>query len=204
MRFYQRLADEVNGACERGLLACESKRATMMPPWRSEYLPMVLATFWRGCVFVVGFQEYILVPPPSEGPASLLVLFKDVTRSRLTPMAGSEERLPRQAHYNAFKLRVLAAVHRLYAVATPWGAALALLMFLYDCIRHAVTRCISDMLLLKTAILANALALIAIVAIVEVTSFRAINVGYLAPTYPLLLLLVVLNLRIADEAPTSP
>ena len=73
-------------------------------------------------------------------------------------------------------------------------------MFLYDCIRHAVTRRLSDMLLLKTAILASALALITIIAIVEVTSFGAISVNYLAPTYPLLLLLVVLNLRIADEA----
>ena len=201
MRFYQRLADEINGACERSLLACEAERATMMPPWRSEYLPMVLATFWRGCVFTLRFQGYRLVPPPSMGSAPLLVLFKDVTRSRLTPMAGSEERLPRQAHYNAFKFRVLDAVHGLYAVATPWGAALALLMFLYDCIRHAVTRRLSDMLLLKTAILASALALITINAIVEVTSFgAAISVGYLAPTYPLLLLLVVLNLRIADEA----
>jgi hypothetical protein len=195
MRFYQRLADEVNAACERALLACGSERATLMPPWRSDYLPMVVATFWRACLFTVGFQGYTLVPPPSLGPAPLLQLFNDVTRSRLTPMAGSDEAAASQAASDAFKWRVLDAVHGLYATVTPWAAALALLMFVYDCFRYALTRRAGDMLLLEAAILASVLALIAVIALIDVTSFRAIDVGYLAPAYPLVLLLVVLNLR---------
>ncbi len=38
MRFYDRLADEINAACARGSIDCLSPRATMSPPFRREYL----------------------------------------------------------------------------------------------------------------------------------------------------------------------
>ena len=204
MSFYRRVADEINGACERGLLACGPERATLMPPWRREYWPMVSASFRRACLFAVGFEGYTLIPPPSLGPAPLLQLFQDLTRSRLAPMAGSEESLQGRSRSETFRFRVLDAVHGWYAIAVPWAAALALLLFLYDSMRYGATRRAGDVLLLEAAILASVVTLIGLIALIDVTSFPAIDVGYLAPAYPLMLLLIALGVRTSRGLTTSP
>jgi hypothetical protein len=38
MRFYDRLADEIDAACDRGKIACLAPRATLLPPFQGEYL----------------------------------------------------------------------------------------------------------------------------------------------------------------------
>ena len=38
MRFYDTLADEINAACARGSIGCLPSRATMLPPFRKEYI----------------------------------------------------------------------------------------------------------------------------------------------------------------------
>jgi hypothetical protein len=44
MRYYATLADEINSACARGAISCLPPRATMLPPFRGEYVTETLKT----------------------------------------------------------------------------------------------------------------------------------------------------------------
>lgn len=46
MAFYARLADEINGACDRGLLRCGAVRRTFLPPFRAQYIRDAAGSAW--------------------------------------------------------------------------------------------------------------------------------------------------------------
>lgn len=67
--FYQRLAAEVDDACDRGQLDCLAPRASLVPPYRSEYREQLIATFfdaWRYLLSFEGLDPYNLVWSPSD------------------------------------------------------------------------------------------------------------------------------------------
>ena len=52
LAYYDRLADEIDAACDSGKLDCLPARATMAPPFRSHYLRDMLAPAWQLAQFV--------------------------------------------------------------------------------------------------------------------------------------------------------
>ncbi len=90
-RFYQRLADEIDAACDAGSLACTaSHRATLAPPFRWRYL----GDAWKrsGTLFriVATMGGGNLETPPSEGRQPELAAFADLG-GPIAPVAGSME-----------------------------------------------------------------------------------------------------------------
>ena len=61
-QFYSQLAHEINSACDQGTLVCSSKRHTLMPPLRWEYVPYVQDALVRGGKYMLHFIEH---PPCS-------------------------------------------------------------------------------------------------------------------------------------------
>ena len=82
--YYRRLATEVNAACEGGQIQCGAKRASMMPPWRSEYVSPFLNTLVRGTVFLSRFEGFWVYSSPNTGTEESLILFRDLTGERLS------------------------------------------------------------------------------------------------------------------------
>jgi hypothetical protein len=85
--YYRCLATEVNAACARGQIECGAERASMMPPWHSEYARPLVNTLLRGAVFLSRFEGFQAHPSPSEGTKNSLILFRDLTGSRLSQRA---------------------------------------------------------------------------------------------------------------------
>src|SRR5690606_856003 len=85
LAFYQRLADEVNEACDEGLLPAGPPRATMLPRWQARYTHEVFAELPRFLGGLILFDGFNVNAPPSAGTADHLRLFRDLTQWHLSP-----------------------------------------------------------------------------------------------------------------------
>jgi hypothetical protein len=76
--FYERLAAEVNQACDAGRIACTAERATLAPPFRWQYLadsvPIALQLGW----YLSRSGDGEIGAPPSHGSQYMLERFADV------------------------------------------------------------------------------------------------------------------------------
>ncbi len=80
--FFQRLATEVNTACQEKRLDCLAERASLTPPWRSEYLAPVIEQIVSGLSILATFSQVSPDPVPSTGSPAHLLLFQDLTREQ--------------------------------------------------------------------------------------------------------------------------
>lgn len=55
--YYDRLASEVNAACDSGRLRCGPRRSTFLPPFRTEYIPTAVTAAWLFLRHVVAFSS---------------------------------------------------------------------------------------------------------------------------------------------------
>jgi hypothetical protein len=84
LRYYRKVADEINAACDDGRLDCYSKRSSMAPPWRWEYFSPILEAAWRSLKYMCHFEEIDVFPLMSSGDEQSLDLFRDLTHERLS------------------------------------------------------------------------------------------------------------------------
>ena len=83
-QFFQRLANEINAACQAKKLECMGERASLMPPWKLEHLLPTLQNFISGFGMLVTFSGIPVNPFISIGSAENLLLFQDMTREHLS------------------------------------------------------------------------------------------------------------------------
>lgn len=90
--FFQRLANEINNACKKKQLDCLDERASLMPPWRTEYLLPIINQILRSTAILATFvwlspeADFVI----SEGSFAHLSLFRDLTRNRLSVSASKK------------------------------------------------------------------------------------------------------------------
>ena len=82
--FFRKLADEVNTACQEKRLDCLPERASLMPPWRSEYLVPIVNKIVSGFSMLATFSGVSPDLVASSGSPANLSLFIDLTRERLS------------------------------------------------------------------------------------------------------------------------
>ena len=91
--FFQRLANEINNACKAKQLDCLEERASLVPPWRNEYLSAVAEQIARSFNIL---ETFVWLSPDSdilvsEGSPANLSLFLDLTRENLSPPALNDQ-----------------------------------------------------------------------------------------------------------------
>lgn len=84
-RYFRRLADEVNAACDQKRLDCLGPRATMAPPWRSENLIPLLGAFAKGAWRVASIAGFYATADPSEPNLDLQKYYAEMTRTPIEP-----------------------------------------------------------------------------------------------------------------------
>ena len=82
--YYRQLATEINAACARGQIECGAERASMMPPWHTEYTGPLVKALIKGAAFLARFEGFQPQPSPSTGTEESSVLVRDLTGSRLS------------------------------------------------------------------------------------------------------------------------
>ena len=85
VRYYDRLAQDVNQACAKGKLNCGPERATMMPPLRWDYIERLPGTMGVAARKLIRFEGLTARQPPSIGNKDYFSIFEDLTHSRLAP-----------------------------------------------------------------------------------------------------------------------
>ena len=181
--FYRRLADEVNSACADGRLPrCLSPRHTLWPPWYSNYLPKIV---WAGLSGANLIMSYRLDPNPvpSIGSAEDLQWVERVTHDRVSP-ADPEKAMALRSVWRVTVLRVSILAYR-YGMSVFFPVASAVWLLL---VARALYRWeLGPLILISTALVLGIAANLAVVAIIDATSFSAVKSGsgYLGPSIPL-------------------
>jgi hypothetical protein len=77
MRYYNTLADQINSACDRGVIQCLPARATLLPPFRWEYMGESLQASKVIAIMTFRMVEGSIGPIPSTPPDDGLAIFTD-------------------------------------------------------------------------------------------------------------------------------
>jgi hypothetical protein len=189
LAFYDRMAAEINQACDEKELRARPRRDSMAPNWTWQDGRRILTALPDYLDYFVTFRGFSARGQSSEGTAEQLMLFRDLTRWPCTaPLIASEVALPLQQRYDNGRISVLDGFGRfsrwVCAVVVIGGAAI----FLGLIARAAVVRRGSYVLVVITATLGAVLAVVLINALVHVLSFPNQSPGAFAQVYPLAIL----------------
>ncbi len=198
LAFYERLAREINEACDDGRLSCLPPRATLAPPFRWHYLRDALSPAARLTGMLVCLGCGSVGSPPSIGTDTALAFYKHMvgTISRTRPAESEPQDIP--------KLKIAGTLAKLYATLTLPLAVLALLgafaagvLAWFRPLRDPSLRPLLALMLALAAAMATRIALL---AYIDATSLPAVRNLYLSPATPFLLVFVVLGLYLGATA----
>jgi hypothetical protein len=201
-RFNLRLAEEVNAACARGELACLPPRESLAPRFRAAFILPTLGAAWQ--VWTTGLSPVRLPDPRQmrsvyfsggdlDPRASAFLdmvrgdLFVDVLRAEATPPYA----LPSLAVERATRLlRLLEGWMRAWAILGPLlqGAALLALMALPWLWRRRPERACWPMLALCAGVWLLFATRVVLLAYLDTVAIPSVNMLYLSPAMPALLL----------------
>jgi hypothetical protein len=189
--YYRRLAREVNHACDSGRLAAGPRRATLAPPWRPEYGPLLQQASLNGATMLVRLDGFSPQAPPSVGPEPLLHLFRTMTRERIAPMSVPSEIPPgQQALPESHRVAVLGWA---YQAVMPWAVLLAGATFFLMAVVLVWTRTPTYLFALLLALAMAALIRVGLLALMEISCAPGhLDPLYMAPAYPVLILFTAL------------
>jgi hypothetical protein len=190
--FYGQLADEVNRACDSGLLQAGPRRYTMAPCWRQEYAAPLMEVLPRGLRQVIGFHGFQPLPTCSTGAPTEPILngFRAITHERLSPLPEVSSGWPSEIDHQ--KISVLQRIGASYRTAMRWLGPLAGLVLL-GAVGVAVARKhVPYYLVLAVSLVLGIVARVGMLALTEVTGWAPVTLLYLTPVFPLLLLTLAL------------
>jgi hypothetical protein len=87
-RFYKRLADEIDDACDTGRLACLPRRATLLPPFRWHYLTDAIGPAGATADLLFHLSEGRIGAPPSAGEDTILRIVSNIVGGIVPKTAG--------------------------------------------------------------------------------------------------------------------
>ena len=194
MKYYERLSQEINAACDKGLLKCAKKRSTLIPRWRSEYYRPLFINFKDTFLALINFGGVSINQVSSEGLPESLNLFKSVTREELAPSAYENTMGQNKiSKLDKFKSDVLFVIIRIYQILVPKIFVISFLVYIYSILNSILTRKFNFLTLLNTAVLASCILFTLILSVVSVAWFPAICITYLSPATTLFLIFICLN-----------
>ncbi|HEX2862039.1 MAG TPA: hypothetical protein VHN79_10385, partial [Lacunisphaera sp.] len=189
MRHYQRIADEVNAACDSGRVPARRPRSGFLPPlgWES-VRPLLAGTVEYGSFFLF-FKNFTAVSPDSLGDYAELKPFRDLVGSRLSHAPRSPElSTPNQDDWSNRKVAWLESIGVSTSRLIGWLGPFLLFAGFVRFLESLIARRITFLLGLAGALLAACSAYLAINVLVHVTSFYNMSPAAMASAYPLYLL----------------
>jgi len=189
LRFYQKVADELNDACDRGLVPARSRRSGFLPPLGESMIRPLIEGTVEYTTFFLFFKNFSAYSPESLGDYAELKPFRDLVGSPLSHAPRSPEPVyATQSALDAWKLATLDGIGRWLGRLFTWLGPVILLVGFVRAGESALDRRVSFLLWLALALLAACAAYVAINVLVHVTSFYNMSPAALAAAYPLYLL----------------
>ncbi len=189
LAYYERMAREINAACDDGRLAAVPRRSGFLPPWNRDYTAILIPNLGKTARFFLTLDGFTAISQPSTSNTDLLILFGDLTRERLTPIPGTAMAIPAQQRWlDRIRVGILEQIGHGYQLLIVPAAIAAALAFLVATILAAIRRRADFWLTLNVGIIGACAAMVAINALVDTTSFPATSTGAYTANYPLYLL----------------
>jgi hypothetical protein len=160
----------------------------MMPPWQSGQVKRILETAPGYITDFLLFRGFSAYPTASWGSAELLVLFRDLTRSRLAHSDAAPELDPIPSHVDHYRLVILQAVGeaaRLLCVAVVISG---LAGWVWATVLVIHRRGMTYLFVISSVALGSAFAVVIVNMLVDVLAFRNRGPTALHEGYPLLVL----------------
>lgn len=197
--FYTRLADEVDRACDNGQLTCLPQRASLAPPFRTDYatgalqrIPLLAEIYWSESLHV-GPQNHSVAMPaqPTVGSERVVRMADFVGSAKPTETEARWSRLASERRNQAIT-KVIGLYSSIYAIvlvvlvmAAPFGFCLLI-------IRRRQPA--DEALIVLAAACWLAVAMRAILLLyLDVTAIPSINVLYASPASPLLVVAAIVS-----------
>jgi hypothetical protein len=183
-RFYAQLASEVNAACDDGRLASSGpRRDSLSPPWQWRFLPPMWTAAKSAARMLADFEAVRAYLADSVGSPKAINDFARLT-GRPPRLAGEVSFLNVPVHQRLRIIRFILIAYK--KVGLAWTIA-AVGLFVIQCAMF-LTGYRSWFILAGASLLLAILMRLALLAYIDATSFQAINVVYLSPGYPMVLL----------------
>jgi hypothetical protein len=206
LQFYNRIAFEVNRACDEGKLGpVRRRRDTMLPPWKPEDTERLRKDALGYVTDFLLFRQFTAFPGLSTGPNHLLRIFSELTR---WPIATSDEApeiaLPLQSRANHWRLVILQTIGTIVRwicvslTLTGFGA------WIWAAIRVIRAQSNAHLFVVATAALGGSLAVLLVSLLVHVLSFPNFGPTALNEGYPLLILFGASAWLVAARATLAP
>lgn len=192
MALYRRVADEINRACDDGRIPAGPPRSGFMPPWRQAQTAPFLQAAGDFVDFVARFSRFSARPPPSTGSAEELVLFRDMTRERLSPVEGELDVVGAAKFVqNQWKVGVLQQTGKALRPVLLWSFILTQVIAILRVTQSAWRRQWTFPLTVAAAAWGSCAASVLMHAIIQATSFPVLTISSFAPIYPLLIVFII-------------
>ncbi|MEI6321641.1 MAG: hypothetical protein WCP60_00870 [bacterium] len=196
MDFYQQVSDEINSACDRGLLAAGPRRSTFTPQFNKEYIQPFLSTLINVMQFLFNFKGINAQElKPSIGTQESLISFADITNCKLNPTLDRiNKTILASNKLDKMKINILAKISTVYLITVP---ALLKISFLIVILTFFIKKIRSingmDIIALYISLLLSCCVLVAIISLIEVSSFHAMGTDYLSGCYGLILMAICVS-----------
>jgi len=189
LRNYQKIADEINAACDAGRLPAGPPRAGFFPRLTRDDIGPI----WRETLAYLSyfgtFRGFTAYSPDSVGDYAELKPFRDYVGTPLSYAPRSPDPFPpAQARLQRFQVASLESAGRLTSSLIAWVGPLLLLVGLVRTFEIAWRRRVTFLFGLAIALLASVAAYLAINILITVTAFKNVSPGAMASAYPLYLI----------------
>lgn len=192
LNFYQRIADEVNHACDAGSVAAGPPRSGFLPQFDRALLPDLVASAREFAGFFIRFHGFTARTPPSTGDYAELRPFRDFTRERVSPSERSPDpSTPGQDRIIRLKVAMLETLGHAIGSLLGWLVILAHAAAGMRVIHGLATRRGTYPGVVAIAAWLACASYLAINVLVHVTSFHNLTPSAMASAYPLLLVFVI-------------
>ncbi|HEY4302745.1 MAG TPA: hypothetical protein VGM73_17885, partial [Candidatus Didemnitutus sp.] len=192
MRYYRKMADELNGACDAGLVPARAPRSGFLPPLQTG----VPRQLWEALVQFTGyftsFSSFAADVPPSLGDNQDVRPFLDLTHDRISP--GERVTIPASPEQDRFRREQIArleACGRAAAGLLAFLIPLAHIVLLARLLEMAARPRLGGAMVAALAAWLACAAYLAVNVIVHVTSFNNLSPAALSAAYPLEIVFVI-------------
>jgi hypothetical protein len=161
----------------------------MIPPWHHGHPTRLVKNLPGYLGYFIFFRDFSAISPHSWGDASLLQLFRDLTRWHLAPSPEAPQLdRPQQVSFNGWRSSLLDHIGRIFCRIDSALVIVGLLGWAALALRAVRFKRCSYLYILATSSLGGCAAVVAVNLLVHVMMFPNRSTGALAQAYPLLLL----------------
>ena len=187
--YYKRLSTEINEACDSEKLDCYPMRSSFLPRLYKEDYYRTLESFRKGWFDLLTLKGFSTKGGSSIGTPEQLVQVRIFTGNKI-----KEEKPKEENSIGNLKLKLLGSTSYIYSIAALPLFVVSLFFILFTIVKLLFKREMPSLvvvLLLSLLLAVNSRMLV--LALVDSTSFPAINILYMSPIYPLVYIIISLS-----------